>query len=186
LQAGSITFDPEPVSILRAARSLEVGHVFRVVFQFPEAFWADRFPATSFFVSTEKVFPTWWTPYPVITPILTGWSAGPAADPLQGKTKEAIINEALASLSRILARDIPTPIAAHFHDWSGDPFFRGAYSYVPVNASAARRSLARPVKDTLFFAGEATNTEGHGGTVHGAIATGRRAAKQILRATRSL
>jgi len=36
------------------------------------------------------------------------------------------------------------------------------------------------VEDTIFFAGEATNTEGHHGTVHGALATGIRAAREIL------
>ena len=41
--------------------------------------------------------------------------------------------------------------------------------------------LAQPVEDTLFFAGEATDTSGHTGTVHGALATGERAAQLILR-----
>ena len=40
--------------------------------------------------------------------------------------------------------------------------------------------LTEPVENTLFFAGEHTDTEGHSGTVHGAIATGRRAARQVL------
>jgi monoamine oxidase len=40
--------------------------------------------------------------------------------------------------------------------------------------------LASPIDNTLFFAGEATDTTGHNGTVHGAIASGRRAAKEIL------
>jgi len=44
----------------------------------------------------------------------------------------------------------------------------------------AVRVLAAPVEDTLFFAGEATSTDGHTGTVHGAIATGRRAAHEVL------
>jgi monoamine oxidase len=39
--------------------------------------------------------------------------------------------------------------------------------------------LAEPVENTIFFAGEATNTDGHCGTVHGAIATGIRAADQV-------
>ncbi|HSE39534.1 MAG TPA: FAD-dependent oxidoreductase [Acidobacteriota bacterium] len=33
---------------------------------------------------------------------------------------------------------------------------------------------------TLFFAGEATNTDGHLGTLHGAIATGVRAAQEFI------
>jgi hypothetical protein len=56
----------------------------------------------------------------------------------------------------------------------------GAYSYVPVGAITAPIRLAEPVADTLFFAGEATNSDGHSGTVHGAIATGYRAADELL------
>jgi monoamine oxidase len=36
------------------------------------------------------------------------------------------------------------------------------------------------VEETLYFAGEATNSDGYNGTVHGAIATGSRAAEELL------
>jgi monoamine oxidase len=68
------------------------------------------------------------------------------------------------------------------HDWSRDPFSRGAYSYPLVGGSDAAIALARPVRGTLFFAGEAADAEGRNGTVHGAIASGHRAAAQALRA----
>ena len=45
----------------------------------------------------------------------------------------------------------------------------------------ARRVLAEPVEGTLHFAGEATDTGGQASTVAGAIASGDRAAGQILR-----
>ncbi len=51
-----------------------------------------------------------------------------------------------------------------------------------VGGSRAQTSLAAPIENTLFFAGEATESEGHHGTVHGAIATGHRAAEEILAA----
>jgi monoamine oxidase len=70
--------------------------------------------------------------------------------------------------------------AAYFHDWQSDPFSRGAYSYGTVSADGAQEALASPVENTLFFAGEATDVTGHNGTVHGAIASGRRAAREIL------
>jgi monoamine oxidase len=38
------------------------------------------------------------------------------------------------------------------------------------------------VDDTLFFAGEATDQQGHTGTVHGALQTGNHAAGEIVRA----
>jgi monoamine oxidase len=65
------------------------------------------------------------------------------------------------------------------HDWIADPFSRGAYSYARVGGDDASKRLARPVEDTLYFAGEAADPEGRTGTVHGAIATGRRVAELI-------
>ena len=58
---------------------------------------------------------------------------------------------------------------------------RGAYSYVRVGGDSARKQLARPIEQTLFFAGEATDTAGEAGTVAGALASGRRAAREVLR-----
>jgi monoamine oxidase len=175
---GAIEFDPQPARILRAARSLEFGQVYRVTFRFARAFWEDdeRFHAVGFLFSKEKQFPTWWTTHPAISPILTGWTAGSAADQFLHADPTSIFDGALASLSRILTRKIPDPQAIYFHDWRRDPFFRGAYSYIPVNALPARKTLSQPVEDTLFFAGEATEAGGHTGTVHGAIASGLRAA----------
>jgi len=40
--------------------------------------------------------------------------------------------------------------------------------------------LAAPLAGTLFFAGEATDSRGEQGTVHGAIASGKRAAAEVL------
>ena len=98
--------------------------------------------------------------------------------------EEATVLQAVDALTRITQAD-PTRIAdlleaAYFHDWHADPFSRGAYSYTPAHALAARAALAEPVRETLYFAGEATELSGHSATVHGAIATGKRAAQQIL------
>ena len=65
------------------------------------------------------------------------------------------------------------------HDWRRDPFARGAYSYVRVGGEGARENLAAPIGDTLFFAGEATDTE-ESGTVAGALRSGERAAQQLV------
>jgi monoamine oxidase len=70
--------------------------------------------------------------------------------------------------------------ALYCHDWQSDPFSRGAHSYVKVGGEAAQRQLAAPVANTLFFAGEAAESSGQHGTVHGAIASGHRAAAEIL------
>lgn len=182
LQAGAIRFDPEPFATLAAARALRFGDAVRVTFLFDRPFWDDH-PETAhagFLFSAEPLFPVWWTGLPLEPRAITGWSAGPKADALLGLPADEVFARAVATLSRLLKTPALPPHRAWFHDWHADPFARGAYSYVPAGALTARRILAEPVADTLYFAGEATDLLGYGGTVHGAIASGRRAAKQIL------
>jgi monoamine oxidase len=69
----------------------------------------------------------------------------------------------------------------HLHDWLADLLARGAYSYEMVGSQGARARLAKPVESTLFFAGEATDTSGQASTVAGALASGQRAAREVLR-----
>jgi monoamine oxidase len=186
LQSGGVEFNPVPADHLQAASQLCFGHVFRVILRFRERLW-DRNAQLSdagFLLSDEPVFPTWWTPLPFRTPLITGWSAGRKSDPLLGRSREAIINSALDRLARITSldsADIHSSLAAaYFHDWAADPFSRGAYSYVPVGGLSARQLLAAPIDRSLYFSGEATELNGHGATVHGAIASGRRSAREIL------
>jgi Flavin containing amine oxidoreductase len=49
-----------------------------------------------------------------------------------------------------------------------------------VGSDGAQRALGAPLENPLFFAGEATDDSGHKGTVHGAIASGYRAAEESL------
>lgn len=183
LQAGAIRFEPAPAAILDAARTLQFGQVFRATFRFREAFWEDdrKFRGVGFVISKDPGFFAWWTAHPMAAPLITGWCAGSAADQFLNAAVGEIQSAALESLAGIVGRKLPRPEAIYFHDWRRDPFFRGAYSYTPVNAIGARDALAAPVEGTLFFAGEATETNGHSATVHGAIASGVRAALQILR-----
>jgi hypothetical protein len=44
----------------------------------------------------------------------------------------------------------------------------------------ARKALAAPVQHTLFFSGEAADTQGESGTVAGALESGMSAARQVL------
>ena len=118
---------------------------------------------------------------PLKAPVLTGWSAGPKADVLLGLSKPEVAALAMGSLERILGREPAKVVGAWHHDWHNDPFARGAYSWVPAGALPAREVLAQPLEDTLYFAGEAVDLDGYGGTVHGAIASGQRTARQIVR-----
>jgi monoamine oxidase len=197
-ERGAIEFSP-PLSQKRdALEHLAVGSVVRVAFLFTERFWAeewfakrvrsDAFDLCSFIHTHDPHFPVWWTAYPLLEPVMVGWSGGIRARQLSGRTPEQIQSQAIASLARVLhvpQRRIESLVAgAWMHDWEHDPFARGAYSYQMVGGSDAPKMLARPIQRTLFFAGEASDSEGSTGTVHGAIATGQRAAAQVLRVLR--
>jgi monoamine oxidase len=188
---GAVRFVPELPAKQEAAAALATGSVVKIVFRFRRPFWEDalRFggedgPGTRElkFLMGDGAFPTWWTPSPVQAPLLTAWAGGGAARRvLDGGDA---IGAALDSLARMLGTErgrVEAELeACHRHDWDADPFARGAYSWVPAGALEARDELARPVGDTLYFAGEATAADGWTGTVEGAIRSGRRAAREIL------
>ena len=176
----AIRFDPPLGDKQRALRKLEVGHVVKIVFRFRERFWELEH---NFFHSDDPYVPVWWTTAPVRSSMLTGWSGGHAADRLLASGD--VVNRALDSLSKVIGvkrKKIDAVLeSAHTHDWQSDPFSRGAYSYAAVGGEKAHDTLARQVDATLFFAGEATSSD-ETGTVSGAIATGKRAARQVMTA----
>ena len=71
-------------------------------------------------------------------------------------------------------------VQTYSYNWARSPHFRGAYSFIPVNGLHLTRLLAQPVEGTLFFAGEATASDGQTGTVFSAWETGVRAARECL------
>lgn len=187
---GAVRFSPEPPRLRAALSRLEMGHAARVTLKFrPEFMRAHpRLAESGFIHSNDDAFPTWWTPLaapdgrPV--PALTGWCGGPKAERLASSSDAEIAERAIESLARIVGtngdavrHEVESP---YVHSWSSDPFARGAYSYARVGGLDARRDLAEPVEETLYFAGEAVETEGHATTVHGAIESGQHAAKRIV------
>jgi monoamine oxidase len=193
---GAIAFEPALRAKAHALDHLAMGAAVRVVLRLSERFWADeKFANThasegvermSFLHTSDRDFPTWWTAYPFTSPLIVGWCGGPRARALLDQPSAALTDCAVNALARqcgLTRRRMRSMVEdAWMHDWVHDPFARGAYSYPKVGGVDAPAMLARPLAGTLFFAGEATDTAGATGTVHGAIATGRRAARQVQRA----
>ncbi|HZI55266.1 MAG TPA: NAD(P)/FAD-dependent oxidoreductase [Verrucomicrobiae bacterium] len=187
LKSNSVVFLPALPEKQNASSFLEMGPVVRVSLCFSEKFWEQdpEMAGLGFLFTDDPQFPTWWSSNPLPYPILTGWAAGEYAMAHSGKSRSEIVHSSLQSLARIMGVDArllgQQMTGAFTHDWQGDPFSRGAYSYAAVGGIDAAQELAAPVAETLYFAGEATNCDGYNGTVHGAIATGHRAAQELLR-----
>ncbi|HET7626018.1 MAG TPA: NAD(P)/FAD-dependent oxidoreductase [Verrucomicrobiae bacterium] len=180
-----IVFEPALVEKEEAISGLEMGHVVKVTLQFRLRFWhLENF---GFVHAANEWLPTWWADERGL--ILTGWAGGPKAGRLGEESDDAIVEEAIRALSRIFGveqqRVRDQLVESWRHDWSRDPFARGAYSYTPVGMLDMPQRLGEPVANTIYFAGEATAKSGEQGTVHAAIASGKRAAREILENTRT-
>jgi monoamine oxidase len=193
---GALRFIPDlPHAKLQALDQLAMGKIIRVSLRFRQRFWEKLPPphATKsknlsrmqFLLSQEDWFPTWWTALPEKWPIITGWAPFHCAERLSGQSEAFVIEKSLDTLGKLLTidrRELEDLLEASYtHDWQTDPFSHGAYSYVKVGGDNAQSVLAAPLNNNLFFAGEATDFSGHHGTVHGAIASGKRAAAEILK-----
>lgn len=178
---GAIAFDPEPAEARRAMARLAMGHVRRLVVLFREPIWRRRTPDLVFLHAPDSTLPVWWASAGD-APMLVGWAGGPRAASLPAD--EALTAAALDALARDLglAPDVvrSSVVQAWTHDWEEDPYARGAYSYPLVGGAEAAAALAEPAGRTLVFAGEACAPGGENGTVHGAIESGRAAARRVL------
>ena len=90
----------------------------------------------------------------------------------------------LAGLVRSLLPWAVGPRVAEVADWGGDPWIGGAFTSPVEGHDAAAGTWAAPLAATLFFAGEATCAARDAASVHGAIDSGERAAREVLEALR--
>lgn len=104
-----------------------------------------------------------------------GWElsrAGPEA------TIDFALEEMVSQLGSSVRKHFVKGLAT---DWATNPLTHGAYAALRPGARGARKALAAPLADKVFFAGEAM-----GGTrsalVNGALTSGQKAAKKISRA----
>ncbi len=195
LQHGDVRFVPAPGDVLQQADRMRMGPVCRINLLFRQRWWAElehpqheALGKLSFLLPAERAegrhFNVFWTGFPSLDPVLTAWAGGPASAAFDALDDHAIAHIACGDLARIFGLSqeqlLNEMVSHHVHHWQRDPLSRGAYSWVPAGAVDASEKMSKPVEDTLYFAGEHTDTTGHWGTVHGAMRSGLRAASQIL------
>lgn len=176
-QARQVIFEPALTEKQGAADGLHFGNVTKVTLVFRERWWPEA--DFGFIHAPEEVIPTWWSD--PRGPVLTGWAGGPKADALAMHSPARLEALAISILEKIFGTgSLQKQLAAsHSYNWANDPQIRGAYSYIPVNGIDLPKVLGAAIENTLFFAGEATVTDGQMGTVFGALESGLRAAREI-------
>ena len=191
---GAVRFEPPLPGKAEALAGLATGPVVRVVVECRDRFWESRtgtggasLDGLGFLHVERAAFGTWWTAVPERTPRLVAWQGGPGALELP-RDPEALrdtVVGAMADTFGLAPRRARAQVAAlHWHDWQADPYALGAYSHQVLGGVDAPAALGRPVRGTVFVAGEATASDGRIGTVDGALASGYRAAGEVQRALR--
>lgn len=187
---GGLTTEPEPAAVAQARR-LEMGHAVRFTMVFKSRWWewssvceTEALKRLSFLFTFSRLPSVWWTTRCEDSAMLTGWVGGPRALKLAAKSAGELGREACAALAEVFAVEDEVVRAELLqtvtHNWTNDPFARGAYSYVPVGAIDAPAAMGVPELGTIFFAGEHTDVTGHWGTIHAAIRSGLRVAEQVI------
>ncbi len=185
LREKTVSFAPAlPAEKQAAIDAIAMGPAVRVTLEFQSPFWErvenGRFRDAGFFYAPQCELRTVWTRFPQGAPFLVAWAGGGAVQRITEAHMDPI-EAALRTCEALFPRaDVRAEFrATYHHDWQSDPFSFGAYSYLRAGGGDARTSLGLPIEETLFFAGEATS-RADPGTVNGALASGYRAAGEVI------
>lgn len=195
LQHGDVIFDqPLPSSKLEAIDALQAGKAFKMVTSFRslhrgKSFWPEGMAFLASALDSQLHWPTSLRRRRGRRHLLTHLVGGDAADRFghHPDPPQAILNQLAHMFGNERIRDLF--VRAEWRVWHDDPFSRSGYSALPDDTVPdAREALARPVADTLFFAGEAVGVKdkpGNVASVHGAIESGIQAARDVIASLRS-
>ena len=182
LKSGAIEFAPELSRRKRTALSrLAMGVLNKTYLRFPHAFWETKSECLGYVSAT----PGPWAEFVNLhfytgQPVLIGFNAAKFGRQLEGLSDKAIVADAMQTLRTIYGASVPDPEAWKITRWASDPLAGGSYSHLPPGASGDDYdTLAEPLVEQLFFAGEATHRK-YPSTVHGAYLSGLREARRIL------
>ena len=187
---GAIQFVPPLKQKEEILKSFQMAQALKVTIVFHSRFWEDCKDTDGGWLKAGYIncytgpIRQWWSHYPIFSNILTGWFGGTKSHAvnLDADAVRAYAITSLSSIFNLSEADVAAQTKEiYFYDWNNDPWSRGVYSYTgTVENRSGGALLADPIDETIFFAGEATDDRGCTGTVHGALNSGLRAAKEII------
>jgi len=171
-------FSPGLSEKTEAAQELPLGLADKLFLSLadPEEFEKD----SRMFGATDRTATATYHFRPFGRPQIEAYFGGRLARELEAGGEHAFCDFALSQLTDLLGstfRERVKPI--RIHRWGSDPYSRGSYSYARPGMTDCRKTLAAPVDDRLFFAGEACSPHDFS-TAHGGWITGVAAADQAL------
>lgn len=192
---------PLPGDYVSALEGIELGVANKVQMGWDDPWWGEDpleldIVWTEFDLPEEKswlydlvlVFSVHLSPHAVIE----GFVTGEASEIMEGLSEEQVREHFLELLRNASLMSIPEPMFFRRTTWGSDPWVRGSYSSLITTGGfhdglTSRASLRVPLyagtKMVLQWAGEHTSPHRFS-TVDGAMGTGEREAKRLLKALR--
>lgn len=182
LKSNSVMFNPPlPEEKILAIQRMGMGLFNIVALKFPSIFWPTENQAL-YFSQFDSQSPSFFLNlnYFIQQPILLGYCGGDKARYLESISDDTCIKNIMSNLKNVFGKPLPDPEMFFVTRWGNDDFSCGSYSYVATGSSSQDfDTLANPVANRLFFAGEATCGK-YLATTHGAYLSGVREAERII------
>lgn len=182
LQQKTIVFDPPlPRQKQWAIDSFHMPPATKLIYGFRQRLW----DADLTFMCHQGTTARWWTPsYGRQGAVMACYITDRRAWKVDQMPESQALGLGLLELSKLLAIPLEALdracVLAKRVAWSQEPYTRGGYASLAPHKAEARPLLAQPEGNVLFFAGEATAYHSNPQTVHGALESGWRAARECL------
>lgn len=181
LAKGDIAFTPElPAEYTQAFHDLPFGLVDKYGIAFSKDIFGET-PANTIVTRHEDTDRFGMALVKLAgQPMMNLFFAEDLAHELEAGGEPAMRAYAEEFLTATYGADAPKAIEKTvIHPWGTDPLTMGSYSAAKVGKVSARATLAQPIDNRLFFAGEAVPENAHS-SLHGAYLTGQAAAQGIF------
>lgn len=183
LQSGRVRFG-EPLAPGRQAAidGLRMGLLNKCWLRFDRVHWPDDVDWIGWLGPRAGYWGEWVSLARALgAPVLLGFNAADPAAEIATLSDRDTLTAAHDALRMMFGTRFPAPLAAQITRWGQDRYALGSYSFNAVGTSAAtRRALAGQDWDGgIWFAGEAASAT-HFGTAHGAVLSGREAARRVM------
>jgi monoamine oxidase len=171
-------FSPALPRKIQAARGLPLGLADKL---FMSLEGAEEFePGSRLFGAKDRTATATYHLRPFGRPLIEAYFGGSNAAALEAGGERAFFDFAVSELTGLLGSGFARRIKpVGHHSWGIDPFARGSYSYALPGMAGCRATLAAPVDERLFFAGEACSQYDFS-TAHGGWFTGNAAADKVI------
>ena len=182
LKNDNVVFDPVlPPEKIQAIESLGIGTMNKVFLKFTENFWYEDGYFFEYLKEDYSQIIEFFSPAPTgTTNVIVAVFAGEQARSIEKMEESELKELVMSDLRGMFGPNIPEPIAFAKTTWHTSPYSLGSYPHLkPGSDLSACDTIATPLLNKLFFAGDATSKD-YMATAHGAYISGVDAANSIM------